>query len=122
MRIVLFEDGRCPGYPVSFMLRQAGVPYARHHEPGAIVRAVLTETPDAIVWSLRPESVADLATLKLIKAIAPEVPLLLVKPDSLGLTTECRRELCPAFVGGLPRNAVELFEVIDGLRATTTSV
>jgi hypothetical protein len=122
MKVVLFEDRCRDGAPVGFVLSRAGVACEWHHEPGAIVRAVLAGTPDAIVWALRPESDADLATLRLIKLIVPEVPLLVVEPESLALSPENRNDLRPTFVGRLPVNAVEFFEVIDGLRESTTSV
>ena len=122
MRLVLFENGRREG-SVSFVLARAGVACERHDEPGAIVRAVLGHTPDAIVWALRPESHADLATLRLIRLIAPEVPLLLIESEQPTLSEACSCvELKPAFSGRLPADAARLLAVIDGVRESTTMV
>ena len=121
MRLVLFEDRWRDGSPAGFVLSRAGMPFERHRDPGETVHAVLVHTPDAIVWSLRPESEADLATLRLIRLIAPEVALLIVEPDRTPLSRECRLELKPAFVGRLPADAASFFAVIDGLHAVTTA-
>lgn len=121
MRLVLFEDRWRDASPTGFVLSKAGMPFERHREPGEMVRAVLVHTPDAIVWVLRPDSAADLATLRLIRLIAPEVPLLVVEPERAPLPLDCRIELGPAFIGRLPTDAAAFFAAIDRLRAMSTS-
>ena len=122
MRMILFEDRWRDGSPVGFVLSRAGMPFERHREPSEMVRAVLVHTPDAIVWVLRPDSAADLATLRLIRLIAPEVALIVVEAERAPLALDVRIELKPAFVGRLPADAAAFFATIDALRAVSTTL
>jgi hypothetical protein len=114
-RLIVFED-RTPGkVPVNYVLRKANLPFEHHANPAKVVQAVLAGHPGALIWSIRPGSQADLATLVLIQAIAPEVPLLLIVPHQDQALRTGFADLRPVFVGRLPEGAALLLEFIEAL-------
>ena len=70
---------------------------------------VVLHPPDVVVYEVRPESVSDLAVLRLLRRVAPRLPLVLVG-TSPAPSGEAPSELAPLYRSPLPVEE-------DGLRA-----
>ncbi len=71
---------------------------------------VALHPPDVVVYEVRPESVSDLAVLRLLRRVAPRLPLVVVG-ESAGAAGEVPGELAPLYRTPLPVEE-------DGLRET----
>jgi DNA-binding NtrC family response regulator len=74
---------------------------------------VVAHPPDVVVYEVRPESVSDLAVLRLLRRIAPRLPLVLVGEGPTP-TWEAPAELAPLYHAPLPAEE-------DGLREAVFS-
>jgi len=62
---------------------------------------VVQHPPDVVVYEVRPESVSDLAVLRLLRRVAPRVPFVLVG-EGRAPAWEVPAELAPLYRSPLP--------------------
>jgi DNA-binding NtrC family response regulator len=62
---------------------------------------VARQPPDVVVYEVRPESVSDLAVLRLLRRVAPRLPLVLVG-EGLAPAGDAPAELAPLYRSPLP--------------------
>ncbi|MBI5709254.1 MAG: hypothetical protein HZC42_02990 [Candidatus Eisenbacteria bacterium] len=67
----------------------------------AMLGEVALHHPDVVVYELRPESKSDLAMLRLLRRIAPRMPLVVVG-DEESLRWETPADLAPLYRAPLP--------------------
>ena len=77
-----------------------------------MIAEVALEPPDVVVYEVRPESVSDLAVLRLLRRVAPKIPLVLVG-EGTSPAWDVPADLAPLYRSPLPverrglRNAVQ---------------
>lgn len=69
-----------------------------------MLSAVLQHPPDVVVYEVRPESVSDLAVLRLLRRVAPRLPFVLVG-EGRAPAWESSAELAPLYRSPLPVEA-----------------
>jgi hypothetical protein len=67
---------------------------------------VALDPPDVVVYEVRPESVSDLAVLRLLRRIAPRLPLVVVE-ESPAHDLEVPGELDPLFRAPVPHEPTQ---------------
>jgi hypothetical protein len=84
---------------------------------------VVLNPPDVVVYEVRPESASDLAVLRLLRRVAPRVPLVLVG-EGQAPAWDVPAELAPLYRSPLPVEEVGLREAVHSAlaaRAATAS-
>ena len=71
---------------------------------------VVVHPPDVVVYEVRPGSVSDLAVLRLLRRVAPRLPLVLVGGPTP--TCEVPAELAPLYHAPLPAEEGGLREAV----------
>jgi DNA-binding NtrC family response regulator len=77
---------------------------------------VVLHPPDVVVYEVRPESVSDLAVLRLLRRVAPRLPLVLVG-EGQALPWETPAELAPLYHSSLPVEEGGLREAVHSALA-----
>jgi DNA-binding NtrC family response regulator len=72
---------------------------------------VVLHPPDVVVYEVRPESVSDLAVLRLLRRVAPRLPLVLVG-EGQAPAWEFPAELAPLYRSPLPVQESGLREAV----------
>jgi DNA-binding NtrC family response regulator len=62
---------------------------------------VVLHPPDVVVYEVRPESASDLAVLRLLRRVAPQLPLVMVG-EGRTPAPEVQAELAPVYRAALP--------------------
>ncbi len=81
------------------------------NESEEMLSEVALDPPDVVVYEVRPNSVSDLAVLRLLRRVAPKVPLVVVGEDP-GPDLDRPEELEPLYRAPLPEEP----EKEEGLR------
>jgi len=91
-RVILFH---CQATAEQALLDE-DVSLVRCDESEEMLAEVACHRPDVVVYEIRPESLSDLAVLRLVRRIAPQVPFVLVG-EGIAPETEIPAELEPLF-------------------------
>ncbi|TFG88999.1 MAG: hypothetical protein E4H17_01435 [Gemmatimonadales bacterium] len=83
---------------------------------------VVQHPPDVVVYKVRPESVSDLAVLRLLRRVAPRLPFVLVG-EGQAPVWDASAELAPLYRSPLPVERRGLRKVVrSALAARTVTV
>jgi DNA-binding NtrC family response regulator len=88
-----------------------------------LLSEVVQHPPDVVVYEIRPESVSDLAVLRLLRRVAPRLPVVLVG-EGRAPAWEVPAELAPLYRSPLPVERRGLRKVVRSAlaaRAVTVS-
>mgnify|MGYP001576499640 CR=1 FL=1 len=91
-RVILFH---CQATAEHALLDE-DVSFVHCDESEEMLSEVASHPPDAVIYEIRPESLSDLAVLRLLRRIAPHLPFVLVG-ESLAPETEIPAELAPLY-------------------------
>jgi DNA-binding NtrC family response regulator len=82
---------------------------------------VVQHPPDVVVYEVRPESVSDLAVLRLLRRVAPRLPFVLVG-EGQAPAWEVPAELAPLYRSPLPVERRGLRQVVRKALAARAAV
>jgi DNA-binding NtrC family response regulator len=78
----------------------------------ALLEEALARRPDTVVYELRSDAPADLALLRLLRRVMPDVPLVLMAGDESLATQKLVRELRPIYYAVEPLDAGEILSAV----------
>lgn len=98
--------------PVSSALEAEGIELIPCHDAYALLEAVMLRLPDAVVYALRADCGEDLGVLRLMRRVAPDVPLVLLAAEDSLETRKRTQTLRPTYYAVSPVDGAELRDVV----------
>lgn len=95
-------------------LCEAGFPVECCAPGEPVVEQVLEHRPGVVVYELRGDRMADLAVLRLLRRVAPEIPLVLITGEESLVAQRLVRDLHPVYYAVHP---VAPDEIVEAVRA-----
>ncbi len=106
----------CQAAEESALLAQ-GRSFVSCEDSGDMLSEVALDPPDVVVYEVRPGSASDLAVLRLLRRIAPELPLVVVGGDAPASDLDVPGELEPLYRAQVPSEPTQE----EGLRVAVQS-
>ncbi len=103
-----------PGEAVCTALRAEGLRLIHCDNRDLLLEALVQHRPDVLIYTLRPQEVADVAVLQLVRRLVPDLPVVLIAEQGSLHTEKQVRELRPVYYAVHP---VEGDEVRDAVHA-----
>jgi DNA-binding NtrC family response regulator len=111
-RILVCED--CLDRSDPALTRLASDGFEVHHcaDSEEMLEEVVARRPVAVIYQVHPESHQDLGVLKLLRRVAPDLPLVLLATEGSLTTQRLFLGLRPTYYAVLPVEATELSEAV----------
>jgi DNA-binding NtrC family response regulator len=107
----------CHGRPAEEQALRAGnLDLLLCDDSESLLEEVVTHRPDVLIYELRPDSNADLAVLRILRTVAPRLPIVIVG-DEESESWRMPADLRPLYYAPLPVEERELHGTIENALA-----
>ena len=113
--VVVCENCLEPEHPALVRLADDGYDVFHCNDGEQLLEEVVQHRPVAVIYQVRPDSLQDLGVLKLLRRVAPRVPLVLLASEGSLDTQRLFLSLRPIYYAVLP---VEPTELTDAIRSS----
>jgi DNA-binding NtrC family response regulator len=111
-RVIIFETGTNGEPPLAGVLASSGCEVCATSTTEGLVDAVASGRHQAVLFALRPERDDDLVALKVLRRLAPDLPLIIVASHASLEVRRLIQPLRPIYFAPRPVDAAELCEAV----------